>query len=49
MRCPYGHIEGVVDDGIGINRERNSVIDACLVDDQFANTYCSSLIDRKAI
>ena len=37
LSCPYGRIEGIIRDGIGINDDNIAVNTACLVKDRYGN------------
>jgi len=50
LSCPYGVMTGIVENGVGINKENAEIRDACLVDDaKFGNKNCSDKINMSVI
>jgi hypothetical protein len=48
LNCPYGTIETIVENGVGINGANSELKNACLVTDG-ANSECTSLLDMTSI
>ena len=46
LRCPFGYLDTIVEDGIGINSNGIEMRDACLVKEEFGNQKCSRLLQR---